>query len=211
MPRLSFRRPPITSTPSCAISSTRYAVDGVHLDYARYPTERFDYSRERRPRVPRRASVRSLPPPCAASSTARKPKIRSPIRTAFPTSGRRSASRALRHSSAACGRRSRRRVRSALVTVATAPDIQEARDHRLQDWAAWLQAGLVDAVCPMAYTPDSQRFAEQIAAARGRQGRADGLGRHRRLSHCRRRRRSRTSRPRAGSAPPASSSSPTTA
>ena len=24
---------------------TRYAVDGVHLDYARYPTERFDYSR----------------------------------------------------------------------------------------------------------------------------------------------------------------------
>ncbi len=58
----------------------------------------------------------------------------------------------------------------ALVTVATAPDIQEARDHRLQDWAAWLQAGLVDAVCPMAYTQDSQRFAELIAAARGVKG-----------------------------------------
>ena len=58
----------------------------------------------------------------------------------------------------------------ALVTVATAPDIQEARDHRLQDWAAWLQAGLVDAVCPMAYTPEPARFAEQIAAARDVKG-----------------------------------------
>ena len=53
-----------------------------------------------------------------------------------------------------------------LVTVATAPDIQEAKDHRLQDWAGWLHAGLIDAVCPMAYTPEPAKFAEQIAAAR---------------------------------------------
>ncbi len=53
-----------------------------------------------------------------------------------------------------------------VVTVATAPDLQEARNHRLQDWGAWLQNGLVDAVCPMAYTPEPARFAEQIAAAR---------------------------------------------
>jgi uncharacterized lipoprotein YddW (UPF0748 family) len=58
----------------------------------------------------------------------------------------------------------------ALVTVATAPDIAEARDHRLQDWTRWLQAGLVDAVCPMAYTPESAKFAEQIAAARDVKG-----------------------------------------
>ncbi len=55
---------------------------------------------------------------------------------------------------------------TALVTVAAAPDLQEARDHRLQDWGAWLQAGLVDAVCPMAYTQEPARFAEQISAAR---------------------------------------------
>ena len=58
----------------------------------------------------------------------------------------------------------------ALVTVATAPDIQDARDHRLQDWAGWLQAGLVDAVCPMAYSPEPAKFAEQIAAARDVKG-----------------------------------------
>ena len=54
----------------------------------------------------------------------------------------------------------------AQVTVAAAPGIDEARDHKFQDWSAWLQSGLVDAVCPMAYTPEPARFAEQIAAAR---------------------------------------------
>jgi uncharacterized lipoprotein YddW (UPF0748 family) len=55
----------------------------------------------------------------------------------------------------------------ALVTVAAAPDIRDAFDHKLQNWPAWLDAGLVDAVAPMAYTPEPARFAQQIAAASG--------------------------------------------
>jgi len=55
----------------------------------------------------------------------------------------------------------------ALVTVAAAPDIKDAFDHKLQNWPAWLDAGLVDAVAPMAYTPEPARFAQQIAAASG--------------------------------------------
>ena len=54
----------------------------------------------------------------------------------------------------------------AIVSVAAAPDVREALDRRLQDWGAWLRADLVDALCPMAYTPEPARFAEQIAAAR---------------------------------------------
>ena len=54
----------------------------------------------------------------------------------------------------------------ALVSMAVAPDLGEARQSRLQDWGAWLEAGLADAVCPMAYTTESARFAEQIAAVR---------------------------------------------
>jgi uncharacterized lipoprotein YddW (UPF0748 family) len=57
-----------------------------------------------------------------------------------------------------------------LVSVAVAPDLREARQLRLQDWGAWLEAGLADAVCPMAYTTESARFAEQIAAARDAAG-----------------------------------------
>jgi uncharacterized lipoprotein YddW (UPF0748 family) len=59
---------------------------------------------------------------------------------------------------------------SAMVTVAAAPDLREALERKLQDWGEWLDAGLVDAVCPMAYTVEAERFAEQIAAARGRAG-----------------------------------------
>ena len=159
---------------------TRYAVDGVHLDYARYPTDRFDYSRgairafrdDVRPQlaaaVRREVDGAEAEDPLAypdtfpaewkafriSRLTALVGRLRTTVKTARP---------------------------EALVTAATAPDIQEARDHRLQDWAAWLQAGLVDAVCPMAYTPEPARFAEQIAAARDVKGGARSLGRHRRL------------------------------
>jgi len=37
----------------------------------------------------------------------------------------------------------------------------------LQDWRTWLESGLIDAVCPMAYSPEPDVFARQIAAARG--------------------------------------------
>jgi uncharacterized lipoprotein YddW (UPF0748 family) len=142
----------------------RYAVDGVHFDYARYPTERFDYSagaiREFKASVRLRlaASVRleldarerddlfaypdALPDEWRAFRVARMTALVERLSTAV---------RAVRPRT--------------FVSVATAPDLQEAREHRLQDWRAWLETGLVDAVCPMAYTPEPARFAQQIAAA----------------------------------------------
>jgi uncharacterized lipoprotein YddW (UPF0748 family) len=53
-----------------------------------------------------------------------------------------------------------------MVTAAVFPDAQDAFDERMQDWRGWLDARLVDAVAPMAYTQEASRFAEQIAAAR---------------------------------------------
>jgi len=38
--------------------------------------------------------------------------------------------------------------------------------HRLQDWRGWLDTGLIDVICPMAYTTDASIFASQIAAAK---------------------------------------------
>jgi uncharacterized lipoprotein YddW (UPF0748 family) len=143
----------------------RYAVDGVHFDYAGYPSERFDYSR---PAIAEfRASVRqrlsdvvrrglderesidlfaypdTLPDDWRAFRISRLTILVNQLRSAVKTERR-----------------------AALVTVATAPDLRDAYDRRLQDWGTWLDKGLVDAVCPKAYTPDAGRFAEQIAAAR---------------------------------------------
>jgi uncharacterized lipoprotein YddW (UPF0748 family) len=142
-----------------------YRIDGVHLDYIRYPSDRFDYSR---------AAVRAF----AATI---QPKLTAAVRShldslerddlfaytdAFPGEWRQFRVNRL----TALVRRLREVVKAerqdASVTVATAPDLQEARDGRLQDWGAWLENGLVDAICPMAYTPEAARFAEHIAAAR---------------------------------------------
>jgi uncharacterized lipoprotein YddW (UPF0748 family) len=143
----------------------RYALDGVHLDYARYPNARFDYSRAAirafraavRPQLP--ASVRKDLDARESVDLLAYPDALQAEWTAFRLSRM-----------TALVARLRQTIKStrgdALVTVAATPDLQEARDHRLQDWGAWLQAGLVDAVCPMAYTPEPARFAEQISAAR---------------------------------------------
>lgn len=145
--------------------ASRYAVDGIHLDYARYPSARFDYSRgalaefkkavrptlpaalraglDRREQVDLFAYPDALPDQWKAFRQSRMTMLMGRLRTAVK--------KARPH---------------ALVSVAAAPDIREAFDHKLQDWRAWLELGTVDAVAPMAYTVEPARFAEQIAAAR---------------------------------------------
>jgi uncharacterized lipoprotein YddW (UPF0748 family) len=144
---------------------SRYAVDGVHFDYARYPSERFDYSRDairefrawmigrlplaRRRTLDQEARVDlfawpdALPEEWRGFRAARMTTLMGRLRDAV-----------------------KQRRPGATVTVAAAPDVREAAERRLQDWGRWLDAGLVDAVCPMAYTPEPARFAEQIATAR---------------------------------------------
>jgi uncharacterized lipoprotein YddW (UPF0748 family) len=143
----------------------RYPLDGIHFDYARYPNERFDYSRDAiaefrahvRPRLT--DTVRRTMDADEADDVLAYPD-------ALPDEWR--EFRVARMT--ALMRRLRTAVKdarpAAMVTAATAPDLREAAERRLQDWRHWLEAGLIDAVCPMAYTPEPARFAEQIAAAR---------------------------------------------
>jgi uncharacterized lipoprotein YddW (UPF0748 family) len=55
---------------------------------------------------------------------------------------------------------------AAVVSAAVIPDAQDAATHRLQDWSGWLDRGLLDVVCPMAYTTDPAVFRSQIANVR---------------------------------------------
>jgi uncharacterized lipoprotein YddW (UPF0748 family) len=143
----------------------RYAVDGVHFDYARYPTERFDYSRGAiaafrahvRPRLD--AAARRELDAREADDALAYPDALEADWHAF----RLERMSALVDRLGAAVRQARPGV---LVSAATVPDPAEAVERRMQDWRAWLQAGAIDAVCPMAYAPEPARFAEQIAAAR---------------------------------------------
>jgi uncharacterized lipoprotein YddW (UPF0748 family) len=143
----------------------RYRLDGVHFDYARYPNERFDYSRDAiaefrahvRPRLTE--SIRRRIEAEEADDVLAYPDALTAEWREFRVARMTSLMRRLR----AAVREARP---AAMVTAAAAPDLREALDQRLQDWRHWLESGVIDAVCPMAYTLEPARFAEQIAAAR---------------------------------------------
>src|SRR5688500_7524740 len=51
----------------------------------------------------------------------------------------------------------------AMLTAAVFPDANDAVNRRFQDWGSWLETGLLDAICPMAYTTNPVTFRAQIA------------------------------------------------
>jgi uncharacterized lipoprotein YddW (UPF0748 family) len=145
--------------------AAKYAVDGIHLDYIRFPNDDFDYSpaameqfkqavlptlneAERREALAREALDPAAYPNLFPARwddfrrsrlTSLVVKIRTAVKTARPT---------------------------VVFSAAVLPDAQEAFDHRLQDWRGWIDQSLLDVVCPMAYTADPAIFQKQVAAAR---------------------------------------------
>jgi uncharacterized lipoprotein YddW (UPF0748 family) len=161
--------------------ASRYAVDGVHFDYARYPNDDFDYSREAL------AAFRLDVAPTLASADAQRADGRlasDPLvyTQQFPDRWR--VFRAARLTALMARLRDAVKASrpSATVSAAVRPDPAEASARRLQDWRLWLDRGLIDVVCPMAYTTDGDVFAAQIAAAREVAGRRPlwaGIGAYR--------------------------------
>lgn len=142
--------------------ASRYAIDGVHLDYVRYPTAEFDYSRTALAEF-RETVLPDLTPGERARLDAREAAEPVVYPEMFPvrwTGFRRTRLTALvmRVRSAVKARRP-----AAFLTAAVVPDSGEALDRRLQDWALWFDSGLLDAICPMVYTPSADRFEDQIA------------------------------------------------
>ncbi|MEX2663934.1 MAG: family 10 glycosylhydrolase [Vicinamibacterales bacterium] len=142
----------------------RYPLDGVHFDYARYPTERFDYSRAAIAQF--RATIRPTIPAGRRQALDTEERIDLfAYPDAFPAEFRNF--RVARMT--ALMTRLRAAVKAglpdAVVSVAAAPDRPEALSRKLQDWGAWIGDGLVDAVAPMAYTQEPAVFARQIADA----------------------------------------------
>jgi uncharacterized lipoprotein YddW (UPF0748 family) len=143
----------------------RYPVDGVHLDYVRYPDADFDYSREALAAF-RGDIVPDLTPPQRRQYDQRA--VADPLiyTEAFPQRWTRFRQSRL----TALVMRLRTTVKAArpdaVLSVAVVPDAADAAASRLQDWRTWAESRLIDAVCPMAYATDPTAFAAQIALAR---------------------------------------------
>lgn len=148
----------------------RYDVDGIHLDYARYPSEAFDYSRSAM-----EAFRASLVPELSADQ-AQRLDTRMEIMPTIYADMFPERFRAFRRSQLT---RLVTRIRSAvktarptaMFTAAVFPDAADAMDRRFQDWPNWISTGLLDVVAPMAYTTDAEVFETQIRAVRAISGR----------------------------------------
>jgi uncharacterized lipoprotein YddW (UPF0748 family) len=149
--------------------AANYAVDGIHLDYIRFPNDEFDYS----PAAMERFKAVVLPTLSARERReAADREILDPI--AYPNlfperwdDFRRSRLTSLVVKIRSAVKQARPGV---MVSAAVLPDAQEAFDHRLQDWRGWIDQALLDVICPMAYTSEPATFQKQIAAARAYAG-----------------------------------------
>ena len=149
--------------------ASKYPVDGIHLDYVRFPNEDFDFSALAMEQFKSaigpdlseserlEAAAREALDPVAYANlyperwndfrrsrlTSLVVKIRTAVKTARP---------------------------NVVVSAAVVPDAQQAFASRLQDWRGWIDQSLLDVICPMAYTTEPDTFQAQIAAARAYAG-----------------------------------------
>ncbi|MFH1969935.1 MAG: family 10 glycosylhydrolase, partial [Verrucomicrobiota bacterium] len=139
----------------------RYPVDGIHLDYVRYPNANACFCSGCRRRFGQRLGEKIPDWPKSAQSGNLSGKYnawRSEQITAFvravQTIARKSGvptSTALRHSA------SRRRERVG-ISAAVYPEYPSCINSIGQDWGRWLKEDLVDFVCPMDYTVNNGAF-----------------------------------------------------
>lgn len=129
---------------------TRYKLDGIHLDYIRYPSPDFDYHPgvinlfQKEYHFDPSRSVTSAEATCwqqwrMEQLTILIFDIYSVCRSFSP---------------------------DILLSVAVKPNIREARERFGQDWGEWCRQGIVDAVMPMTYTEKAHLFREQMAAVK---------------------------------------------
>ena len=134
----------------------RYPVDGLHLDYIRFPNEPpatppgVDYPRDARTLEPYRAAVGLAPdddPEAwnrwrSEQLTLLVREIRAAVRSARP---------------------------AARLSAAVGAEPEAAARH-FQDWPRWIEEGLVDQLFPMNYTGDEERYRGRLAAWQQRRG-----------------------------------------
>jgi uncharacterized lipoprotein YddW (UPF0748 family) len=141
-----------------------YPVDGLHFDYVRFASPDFDYSRTSlaqfekwlRPQLTkdewRELKTTLKQDPLAAAE--KFPAKFSDFQRAQVTALVEQIYRAVK-----------KRNPGVLVSAAVFANDENAYTRRFQDWRRWLQMGILDVACPMAYSTDTAVFQKQIEIA----------------------------------------------
>jgi uncharacterized lipoprotein YddW (UPF0748 family) len=142
----------------------RYPVDGLHFDYVRFASPDFDYSR-----TSLTAFEKWLKPQLGESNRRELKQARkqNPLAAAETFPGKFADFQ--RAQITALVQRIYRAVKKrrpeVLVSAAVFANDENAYTRRFQDWRNWLQMGILDVACPMAYSTDTAVFRKQIEVA----------------------------------------------
>jgi uncharacterized lipoprotein YddW (UPF0748 family) len=142
---------------------TRYPVDGIHLDYVRYPEPGVGYDRPTRTAFMREFGVdpAQIDDPDSTTLAVIGADHLPDLRLKWIQWKRDQVTdlvRTLRHDLNLMGRPIK-------LTAAVIADQNAALNRYLQDWPAWLREGIIDAAVPMAYTPSTPVAVRQVGAA----------------------------------------------
>ncbi len=139
---------------------SHYQVDGIHLDYIRYPNNRFDLH----PDIVEGFRHRyALDPRDFLSDPERFAREYSlPGYESFSLHWRKYLMNGLSDFVRKIARRVRAHSPHILVSAAVKPDIARAHWEYYQNWDGWLESGWLDFAVPMNYTPDAKTFRERL-------------------------------------------------
>jgi uncharacterized lipoprotein YddW (UPF0748 family) len=141
-----------------------YPVDGLHFDYVRLASPDFDYSR-----TSLKAFDKWLQPRLSTDErqALKKSKKENPL--AAPELHAARFADFQREQITELVERIYRAVKKqnpkVLVSAAVFANDENAYTRRFQDWRRWLQMGILDVACPMAYSTDTAVFQKQIEIA----------------------------------------------
>ena len=141
-----------------------YEVDGLHFDYVRLASPDFDYSRTSLDRF-----RKSLEPKLSQAERSQLKQLlkQNPLAAAetyadkFADFQREQITILVQR----IYREVKRRKPEVTVSAAVFANDENAYTRRFQDWRHWLSLGILDVVCPMAYSIDTAVFKNQIEIA----------------------------------------------
>jgi uncharacterized lipoprotein YddW (UPF0748 family) len=141
-----------------------YPVDGIHFDYVRLASPDFDYSKtsltnfnkwllpqltvEQRKQLKESSKTNPL-----AATDLHAAKFADFQRAQITSLVERIYHAVKKHNS------------NVMVSAAVFANDENAYTRRFQDWRRWLQMGILDVACPMAYSTDTAVFQKQIEIA----------------------------------------------
>lgn len=155
--------------------ASRYPVDGIHLDYVRYPGPQFDFGPAERTSFMLRYGVDPL-----AFTGGGRWDGSSPHERVLQEPGVPETLDSLRVEWRAAQVESlvvsvRRAIGALPLSAAVIPEPEKARIDNGQDWIKWLQTGEVDFVVPMAYTYEPSGLVQLVTKLRRMIGREQFL------------------------------------